>query len=417
MELRGKLDTFPLADVLRFIEEKGHTGYLGLRLEFDGNHYARRLLGSGLEERLLIEGGRLHGLSSLRSADTWCRLLVRGELISRSEEKALRERLALLGDLLLQTLTGVLDLEGGQVRERMELYLRERAAWLFAARGGDFWFEFEGPPPMPAGWQAVSLGDLVRQGPEYAQMLHSLFSRCPDPWARVQVITSGADDPPPDVLLPGEWETLARVNGRRAVEDLLRESRLPIYETATHLVSLREHGSIEIISEPAPREKVAPKVRERSRRVGRMGRWRGLLQIGRGVEEAPKDIVGRTCLLVNCLLEHAGEFAEELDESWHEILHTHPLASVLTLGEAGFDPHEFRSVMKAWGGNAEDWRDIEDEARDALWTLLSRFYHDLVVVGDKKRADAIFRRAWQDYPGDGDGIPKIEDLEAILPAA
>jgi hypothetical protein len=416
MELKGKLGTFPLSDVLRFIEEKGHTGYLGLHLQFEENSYPHRLLGPTLDERLMIEKGRLHGLASLKSAETWCQLLIRGGTIPKAKEKELRQKLEWVGDLMLQNLSGLLDLEGSAVRERMELFLKERVAWLFVAQDGDFWFEFEQPLPMPAGWEAVPLGELIEQGPERARMLEGLSSSCPDPSAKARVIPLGEDDAPRGVLSPGEWDTLARVNGRRTVEDLIRDSRLPVYETARHIVRLKEHLYMELVSA----EKQQPSEGEEPRRDAkgsRAGRLRGMFQIGRGTDEIPEDLIGKTCFYVNRLIEHAGDSVQSPEQAWEKVLHVHPLASLLTLAQSGFDPLQFGEAVAAWGGHEEDWKDIESETREALLKLLNNYYREMVHSQGKKRADSVFRRAWQNLPASDGAVPKIEELEEALSAA
>lgn len=416
MELKGRLATFPLSDVLQFIEEKGHTGYLGLNLEFAEASYPRRLLGSSLNERLVIEKGRLHGLASLKSPQTWSRLLARGGVIPRWKEKGLRERLEFVGNLLLQTLTGMLDLDAGAIRERMEFFLRERSAWLFFAQDGDFWFEFEQPPSMPPGWEAVPLGELIQQGPVYAQMLESLSTVCSDPTAVVRVVALGPDRPPPETLEEGEWETLARVNGHRAVEDLLRDSRLPVYETAGHIVRLREHGYIQFMTRSKASE-TGEAEKSREEKGSRIGRLRGMLQLGRGTEEIPENGVGKICVLVNRLIAHAGDCLPDLRAAWSETRRVYPLASVLSPTDKGFDLQEFGRTMSEWGGNNVDWKEVEAETGQALSALIRRFYLDLVHSEGKKRAGSIIRRAWQDFPTDDGLVPKLEELEAELSAA
>jgi hypothetical protein len=413
MELKGNLKNIPLHDVLLFIQEKEHTGYLDLRLNFPDNRYASLLVGDDLHERLIVRNGNLQGLQSLQDPDTWCRFMVRLGLIPRSEEKALHDRLSGLGDIFLQALAGVLESDGLTVRDRIQFLLGERAGWLFCADDGDFEFLFDDPPPPPPGWEPVAMDELAERGTECANVMNAFFAACPDPDTTLSVVPIGDDDPVPPSLSTEEWDLLRRVNGRKTILHFLRESRLPLHMAAYHLLALMKEGYIEASARGEGDEAgEEDRVCNGKRPSGLRRMFRG----SRSEEEAPRDSVGRMCLLANRFITQAGDAGADFRRIWKEIRRTRPLASVLEVGEDGFHPGQFAADLEAWGGHAEDWQDVEVETREALEALVSRLYRDLFLKEGKKRADAALRRVLQEVPEE-DGIPSFNTLQESLPAA
>jgi len=416
MELKGKLNEVSLPEVLQFIEQREHTGYLELRLDFADNNYARLLAGDFLEERIIVRNGQLHGLAFLNAPDTWCRYMVRADLVPRNEEKSLHDRLEGLGDIFLQALAGVLEADGTPLRDRVEFILTERAGWLFLADAGEFQFEFDDPPQPLPGWNSISLADFIQRGTECADIMRAFFQACPDPDASVSIVPIPDDAPPPPAITAEEWGILRRVNGRKTVLHFLRESRLPIHLTVANLLGLMREGYLRIgagSEEQDDAESPDDSATEESPR--RKGSLRRMFQGSRG-GAVPDDPVGRMCLLVNRFIDQSGAVKRSFRDTWNDICRNRPLASALAPCEDGFQPGEFATTLEAWGNHKQDWADVEHETREALEALMSRMYRDLFLKEGKKRADSVLRRVLQELP-EGEGTDSIARLGETLPAA
>jgi hypothetical protein len=243
--------------------------------------------------------------------------------------------------------------------------------------------------------------------------MSAFFAACPDPDTTLSVVPIVDDDPVPPSLSADEWDILRRVNGRKTILHFLRESRMPLHLAAYHLLALMKEGYIEAF---ATGGETGTGGEEPSTEGKRPGRLRQMFRGNRGGEELPRDPVGRMCLLANHFIAQAGNVGAGFRPTWDEIKRTRPLASVLAVGEDGFFPHQFAAEVQAWGGHAEDWRDVEVETREALEALVGRLYRDLFLKEGKKRADAVLRRVLQEAPEE-DGMPSFDNLQESLPAA
>jgi hypothetical protein len=409
MELEGKLATFPLGDVLKFVEEKGHTGCLSVRLEMVGIPHLESILGKTLEETLSIREGRLAGLGSLDYFSTWANVLVRRGLVTRWETRELRRRIPGQGEMLYELIAAALDLPQEQVLKGAEFHMEEVAGWLFTGREGDFSFRFVEDIPTVPGLDNIPLSELIEKGREGSETLKALFECYPQPGTILVPVLPPEDDPPP-VLEPDEWEMMARVDGRRYLYELLASSPFPCHVAAALLGSILEKR---VVAPGASAERTASPL---SGSWGETGpRWGGILKkifSGRKEQETlPNDSVGQYAVALNRLSEKIREpAARTLETAWRGIQSEFPGARILDFEEGLFDPDSFANNVAVWGNHPGYWDTVRRDCEEALLRFLARIVREIRSVDGRKKAEALFRKAAQGIGG-LEGFSAFEELD------
>jgi hypothetical protein len=409
MELEGRLVTFPLGDVLKFIEEKGHTGSLSVRLEMGGSPHLESIFGRALEETISIRQGHLAGLGSLDYYSTWADVLVRRGLVSRFEMGELRKKIPGQGEMLHELIAAGSDVSRDELLKSAKFHVEEVTGRLFAVSEGDFSFRFAEDTPAVPGLEKMPLSELVEKGKEWSEALKALLERCPQP-GTVLVPVLPSEDDPPSILEPDEWQMMARIDGRRDLHDLLPTSPFPCHVAAALLGSMLEKGvlvpaspeedavsaSSEFLEEPAP---------------ARGGILRRILSGRKEQELLPPDRVGQYAVASNRLSEGIRERAvSTLETAWRGILGEFPGARILSFEKGLFDPSSFTNEVAVWGNHPEYWETVRRDCEEALVRFLARIIREVRSVDGRKKAEALFRKAVQDLDG-LEGLPAFEELD------
>jgi hypothetical protein len=416
MELKGRLGTIPLADVLEFIREKGHTGQLCVSFEFQEQSPLQSLLGEKREERLYVTEGRLVGVVSQWDGAVWARILVRCGVASRYQEQNLARQLNSYRATIEEMLPVLVETSPEDLERCCQFYVDEVSTYLFAANEGDFSFEFCDVPESYPGWKDLELADLIRAGVERAALLDRLWELCPDPWTPLGVAPLAEEEPSPSPLSSRDWGVLRLVNNSRTVAEILSQSPWPVHEVCEGLIHLFEQNQVRTISLPSDEENEEALDALKDSAVSTLGRLRSLFgRDRRKSAETSLDTVGKWCEVCRQVYGQV-QGSEELgvlQSSWRTLVACYPAAALLSLSPEGFDALRFSDTCEAWGGKQGDWSEVEQDCEAALVQFLAQVYQVVSFQKGAKKA-AEFLNTTLEKVGLDKSLPGSEKLHKMI---
>lgn len=389
MELKGRLESLPLADLLKLVETKEHTGRLVLS-------------GEGGESVLYFKGGRL---------------VFTGDLL---DPLRLGHRLAALGVLSRKTLLSwTLAVRRGEKdslldfypcpeisdalwRRAFEIELADFSLDLFGRKAGEF--EFEGG--------AIDLPESLSLDLPVSPFIEQTRARLEE-WTRLRkALPQGSDIPAPARFdeskspaapLDAElWRILARVDGRRSPRALAASAGLSLVDAYQALHELTRMGLVEWIAREKPRtlaRKTAPPEHHAEQRGGLFG----LL----GSKEKPVEAlqfdspIALVTEFENRLLDQLDVEAEGKTDSgglleafWDEASERHALSDLVKVQSGRLNAEWCERELSRW----QDPEAVEECLIDSL-ALLRRIveatYETLTGLLGEKKALAVYRKEYE----------------------
>lgn len=232
--LEGRLEVFPLPDVLRMVSSGGLTGTL--RVAGEGGSAAIHLLNG---EVYLGLAGAPEGLGE-RLVDAG--LITRTQLWWILDERQ-RAGGGRLGDLLVEK--GILP--RGALEPFAEEALAETISVMLLMDRGTFAFD-QGEAPAEELGRSIPVGDLIREWSRRVEAWEAIRRRIPSTSAVLRMVPAPLGARRGIGLEPDEWRVLTLVDGRRSVAEIAAAGGRSEVETCKALFGLVASGLLEVVA-------------------------------------------------------------------------------------------------------------------------------------------------------------------------
>jgi len=402
--LKGRLSSLPLADVLKLIDSKGHTGQLSIESE-------------GRRSVLYLERGFLIYLSCLMDP------LRVGLRLARTGSLPRREYLGWKLAVSRGQKSTTVDFYPGENipqsawQEVFDLALQDESLEIFSWQDGEFEFE-SGTLSLADGLRLnLPIATFLNQAAEQSAGWEQIRSQLP----QEDVVPAVVDFTDPDSLVTdaapseSEWKVLAHVDGRRDLRALSSVSSLSYFATCQGIVALVRKGYVQWAPRPQggrPQGRTSAPPGEESR---------GLLQRltskeRNGKASRPHSPIALLARFENQLLERlenetGREFNPEqfLETQWRSMWVRHPLVDGFPLPGERFQSFHLEDEVSRW----EDPPACEEVVLDclcALQELVEATYRKMEHALGEKKALQGYRKDYEQVLGGGLPDEVVQEL-------
>ncbi len=391
-ELKGRLESLSLIDILKLIQDKSHTGRLSLKKDAQ-------------QASLVFDKGQLVFTGGLSDAGRMGRRLAnRGEM-DRRELLGWKLDVRRSGRKTLQDFLPALDTEKPVFREIIETALQDELMELLGWESGEFEFVSEAAEVPEALRLDVTSQGLMAIAEEQVKLWQDIRQRMPSD-GRVAGVTDFTRESfqTGETLTEQEWVVLASIDGRRSLKAVATLAGRSWFETCRAALRLMDQGYLqwrekkEEISEPVqacPAQAPSPQAK---------GFFKRLTVPQEKVSEGqagPVELVDQVVRFENRLLEvtsaeagesfSAGQFVQD---GWPKILEEYPLVDWLSAGGGRIYSETMQQKFSAWDPG-EVGEDIKLDVLDALRDLVEWTYAILIQTAGEKKALQLYRREFE----------------------
>lgn len=402
--LQGNLSTFSLEDVLKFVEEKAHTGVFEIAQD-SGNML------------VYFEQGQVICFSGCLDGAKIGRLLFRRSVIGRQDF----ERLSQVRDAdFFKALSEVFARADASMKsvlsECLRLQEKEETVLLFSLKEGNFSFTpqpIECPKPLQC---RMPIAQFIQTGRQLSTQ-----------WKQVQTILSNPNlypqIPDLDVIALEEckpafelWLVLSVLDGRRSVGELAKISPWGRFETLSGLVRFLQKKLVILAENPAPRP--APVALEEQSLPQETG---GFLASFRGKEQRsyqPQTKAGVAALMVEGFLESLTSRKDTpldpatIKSAWDEVLTIFPLADLVSVSPDGADVSRLENLLQIWSDSESACEVVESSAEALKRFAESLFRIASTQIGEKK-AQSMYSKVCSGISKRTDLPVSAEQLQAL----
>ncbi|HUP46498.1 MAG TPA: DUF4388 domain-containing protein [Thermoanaerobaculia bacterium] len=369
--LRGSLGAFKLADILTFLSMGRKSGTLAL------------VHGEARATVVFVNGAVVHASSDQEKLRLSAILLRKKKITAAQFEAidALVREGRRFGQIALQQ--GVLTED--QLREFLRIQVTEVLFDAFVWMSGTFEFAEDLDLPEYAVTISVDMPNLIMEGARRIEEWQHCLELLPDGGAVYRVVAAPREDK--ITLTAEEWKLLFMIDGRRSLDDLVRDSDedpLIVYRV---VYGLAANQLIEPVREPGEPQTVRPTTHDDTlRQTAPIFHAEPTVrdaEVGDATSVLIRDQEETAVVVAQLVIGDAGAEPRTIPLTEPEYLvgrHRDNNIQITDLGVSGFHARLFRS--------GEGYA-IEDlKSRNGIWVNGTRVFHATLRSGDTLRLGA-----------------------------
>ena len=411
VELKGRLSSLPLADLLKLINSRGHTGRLALQSE-------------QRTSSLYIDQGKLIFLGCLMDPiRVGLRLACLGHLSRRdllAWKRAVRQG---ENTTLLEVYPGP-NISPEAWRQAFRIEMQDEGLEIFSWDDGDFEFETGSISLSPGLRLDLAIETYLDESTRQAERWKEIRAQLPkEDEVPVAFDFSVVEKLPSHPLSEIQWRVLAHVDGRRNLRALSSLAAQSYFDTCLAILELVQKEYVHWAPRPKAYRK-PPKMNEQPDHNGkgffhRLTSKEGPLRQpqARGVEvpsfSSPVSLLTEfeNRLLASLQEETNGEFNVEpfLEDQWWQLGSLHPLIDWFPLPADRLCSARFESDVPGWQDDAA-CNEVVLDSLDALQDLADATFAAMQEhLGDKKALQIHRREHDRLFEKLGTGLSETQD--------